>query len=379
MKLHRFGPTIALTMAASLTLAACGDDSPTDTAAEDTAAAQDTAVTEEAGSEDAAAALSGDLKASGASAQEAAMTAWIAGYQAIQPDVTVQYDSIGSGGGRENLIAGATDFAGSDAYLDQEESEAVKEVCGPGGAIHIPVYISPVAIPYNLPGVDGLQLSPDTLAKIMNQDITTWNDPAIAADNPDAELPEMDITVVHRSDDSGTTENFMEYLSAAAPDAWPHEADKAWPVPAEAAAQNTGVIGVVNSTEGTIGYADASVVTGQSAAIGVGEEFVEFSPEAAAKVVDASEPADTGVEGDLALDLARDTTASGAYPIVLVSYHIACTSYDDADRANLVKDFLTYVVSEDGQQAASEAAGSASISPELREKAVALIDTISAG
>jgi phosphate transport system substrate-binding protein len=363
-------------MTAGLVLSACGDDNPTASVEETTeAGSEDGASTEdEAGGE-----LTGDVRASGASSQEAAMTAWIAGYQGVQPGVTVQYDSIGSGGGRENLIAGASDFVGSDAYLDEEERAAVVDSCGEGGALHIPVYISPVAVPYNLPGVDGLQLSPETLARIMNLEITTWDDPAIAEDNPDAELPDTEITVVHRSDDSGTTENFMEYLSAAAPDAWPHEADAAWPVPAEAAAQNTGVIGVINSTEGTIGYADASVVTGQSAAIGVGEEFVTFSPEAAAKVVEASEPADTGVEGDMALELARDTTESGAYPIVLVSYHIACSSYDDAERANLVKDFLSYVVSEDGQNAAAEAAGSAPISEGTREDALALIDTIQGG
>jgi phosphate transport system substrate-binding protein len=367
MKLHRSGPTVAIAMSASLALAACGNDNPT-------------AGLSDAGNAAEGEQLSGDVKASGASSQESAMTAWIAGYQGVQPGVTVQYDSIGSGGGRENLIAGAVDFAGSDAYLDEEEREAVKEVCGPGGAIHLPVYISPVAIPYNLEGVDTLNLRPDVLAKIFNQEITTWNDEAIVADNPDVELPDLDITVVNRSDDSGTTENFMEYLSAAAPDAWPYEADKAWPVSGgEAAAQTTGVVDVVTSTPGAIGYADASAVTGQAASIGVGEEFVQFSPDAAAKVVDASEPADTGVEGDLALDLARDTTASGAYPIVLVSYHIACSSYDDADRANAVKDFLTYVVSEEGQDEAAAAAGSAPISAQLREKATSLIGSIQGG
>lgn len=367
MKLHRPGPTVALATAATLLLAACGNDNPT-------AGLSSEAST--AGGDQ----LSGDVKASGASSQESAMTAWIAGYQGVQPGVTVQYDSIGSGGGRENLIAGATDFAGSDAYLDEEEREAVKEVCGPGGAIHLPVYISPVAIPYNLEGVETLNLSPDVLAKIFNQEITSWDDEAIAADNPDADLPAQDITVVNRSDDSGTTENFMEYLSEAAPESWPHEADKAWPVSGgEAAAQTTGVIDVVTSTPGAIGYADASAVTGQAAAIGVGDEFVEFSPEAAAKVVDASEPADTGVEGDLALDLARDTSASGAYPIVLVSYHVACSSYDDPERAAAVKDFLSYVVSEDGQAQAAAAAGSAPISDDLREQAVELIDTIQGG
>lgn len=379
MKLHRIGPTVAIAMAASLTLAACGDDSPTTSSNEGSGGGGEES---DGGSESADAggeALTGDLVASGASSQEAAMTAWIAGYQGVQPEVTVQYNSVGSGAGRENLIAGASDFVGSDAYLDEEERAAVVDSCGDGGALHVPVYISPVAVPYNLPGVDGLQLKPDTLAQIMNQDITTWDDPAIAEDNPDAELPDMEITVVHRSDDSGTTENFMEYLSAAAPDSWPHEADAAWPVSAEAAAQNTGVIQVINQNEGTIGYADASVVTGQAAAVGVGDEFVEFSPEAAARVVDASEPADTGLDGDMALELARDTTESGAYPIVLVSYHIACTSYDDAERANLVKDFLSYVVSEEGQSTASEAAGSAPISETTRENALSLIDTIQGG
>lgn len=306
------------------------------------------------------------------------MTAWIAGYQKVQPGVTVQYDSIGSGGGRENLIAGATDFAGSDAYLDEEERQAVTEVCGPQGAIHLPVYISPVAIPYNLEGVDRLNLRPEVLAQIFDQQITSWDDPAIVADNPDADLPALDITVVNRSDDSGTTENFTEYLHEVAPEAWPHEPGKSWPVSGgEAAAQTTGVVDVVTRTPGAIGYADASAVTGQAAAIGVGDEFVEFSPEAAAKVVDASEPADTGVEGDLALELARDTTESGAYPIVLVSYHIACSAYDDPERAAAVKDFLSYVVSEEGQDVAARAAGSAPISADLREQALSLVDTIS--
>jgi phosphate transport system substrate-binding protein len=227
--------------------------------------------------------------------------------------------------------------------------------------------------------VDDLQLRPDTLARILDLQITRWDDPQIAEDNPGVELPSTGITVVHRSDDSGTTENFLEYLAVAAPDAWPHPVDKAWPVPAESASQNTGVIQVVEATEGAIGYADASVVTGDSVAIGVGEEFVEFSPEAAAKVVDASEPVDTGVEGDLALHLARDTTASGAYPIVLVSYHVACTSYERGSRAELVRDFLHYVVSEEGQEAAADAAGSSPISESLRERADALIDTIEGG
>ncbi len=309
------------------------------------------------------------------------MTAWIAGYEGVASDVRVLYDSVGSGAGRENLVAGAVNFAGSDAALDEEERAKVTKVCGEGGAMNLPVYISPIAVPYNLEGVDNLQLKPGTLAKIFNQKITTWNDPAIAADNPDATLPDTKITVVNRSDESGTTENFTEYLHDVVSQDWPHEADKAWPVGGgESAAQTTGVIEVVRSTDGAIGYADASAVGALSTvAIGVGEEYVKYSPEAAAKVVDASEPADTGVAGDLALELKRDTSESGAYPIVLVSYHIVCSSYDDANTANMVKDFVGYVISEDGQQVAAGAAGSAPISDSLREKAEASLDMIKGG
>ncbi len=369
MKLNRIGTTAAVAVMASLALTACGNDNPT-------GAASSTDASSGSGGS-----LSGTLKGSGSSAQESAMTAWIAGYQGKQPDVTVQYDSIGSGGGRENLIAGAVDFAGSDAALDDEERQAVTKTCGPDGAMNIPVYISPVAIPFNVEGVDELNLKPDTLAQIFDQKITNWNDPKIKADNPDANLPDLKITAVNRSDESGTTENFMEYLSAAAPDSWSYEADKAWPVEGgEAAAQTTGVIEVVGSTNGAIGYADASAVgTLKSAKIGVGDEFVAFSPEAAAKVVDASELSPSDVNGDLALDLARDTTASGAYPIVLVSYHIVCHTYADQAKADLVKDFVGYVVSEEGQQAAAEAAGSAPISADLRAKAEQSLEQVKAG
>ncbi|WP_238146618.1 phosphate ABC transporter substrate-binding protein PstS [Ornithinimicrobium murale] len=348
MKLHRLASTVVIAMV-SLTLTACSDSS-------------------------------NNLVGAGASSQASATTAWIAGYRDLHPDVTVRYDAVGSGAGRGQLITGAVDFAGSDAALDEEEREDVKEVCGPGGAMNLPLYISPIAIPYNLPGVDKLNLRPEVLAGIFNQDITTWNDAAIAADNPDADLPNTPITVVNRSDDSGTTENFMEYLATAAPQAWPHEPDAAWPVPGgEAAVQAHGVIQVITGTEGSIGYSDASSVTGQSAAIGVGDEFVGFSPEAAAAVVDASELIDTGIEGDLALELARDTTDSGAYPIVLVTYHIVCSSYEDPQRADLIKDYIGYIASEEGQRAAADAAGSAPISEKLRQQVMNSLELIQGG
>lgn len=306
------------------------------------------------------------------------MVAWAAGYAALQPDVTVNYDSIGSGGGRTNLLDGATVLAGSDSYLEPDEIEASFQTCGEGGALNLPVYISPIAVAFNLAGVDELNLSPETLAKIFTREITSWDDPAIAQDNPDVDLPATTITAVNRADDSGTTQNFAEYLAAVAPEVWTFEPTNTWPVHGgEAAPQTSGVISVVQSTDGTIGYADASAVGRLATArIGVGDEFVAYSPEAAAKVVDASERADTGVEGDLAIELDRDTTESGAYPIVLISYQIICTGYDDANTVDLVTDFVSFVASEEGQAQAAEAAGAAPISAALRERITASLELV---
>ncbi len=356
---------LSTTLAGTLTLAACGASNEDGAAAGGSTGGSSTQ-------------LSGALVGAGASSQQAAMQGWTAGYSAVQSGVTVDYDPVGSGGGREQFLDGGTDFAGSDAALDEEELAAAEERCGTAGVFELPNYIAPIAVVYNLEGVDELNLSPATLAGIFDQQITTWNDPAIAADNPGATLPDQAITPVNRSDESGTTENFTEYLVATAADAWPHEASGDWPVPGGEAAQGTsGVVGAVTAGNGTIGYADLSQAGNLGvASIGVGGKFVAPTPEAAAAVVENSEPVAGRGEHDFAIELNRDTSGSGEYPIVLVSYHIGCIEYDDQEKADLVKDFMGYVISEEGQQAAAEAAGSAPISDGLRDQAQGALDAI---
>ncbi len=315
--------------------------------------------------------LSGSIAGAGASSQEAAQSAWIAGFQMNNPDVTVSYDPVGSGGGREQFVAGGTLFGGTDAALEDEELMGAQERCGgPDKLIEAPVYVSPIAIAYQLEGVEDLQLSAKTLAGIFKQDITNWDDPAIAKDNPDADLPDTRITPVNRSDESGTTENFVDYMAQVVPDVWTFEVSGDWPVKGGEAAQGTsGVVDAIGAGDGTIGYADASQVGELSVAtIEVGEEFVEPSPEAAAKILEASEETDDPGQYVFTFDLARDTTESGTYPIVLVSYLMSCTQYDASDKAEIVKGFEEYIISEEGQQAAAEAAGSAPITSSLRQK-----------
>jgi phosphate transport system substrate-binding protein len=179
---------VAMALAGSLALAACGASNESDSGSGSSDAGSSTEQ------------LSGTLNGAGSSAQQAAMQGWTAGFSKEQPDVTVNYDPVGSGGGREQFLAGGVDFAGSDSALSDDELKKATDRCKTGGVFELPNYISAIAVVYNLPGVDKLNLSPDTIAKIFSGSITTWDDPAIKADNPDAQLPSTAITPVHRGD-----------------------------------------------------------------------------------------------------------------------------------------------------------------------------------
>jgi len=325
--------------------------------------------------------LSGQLSGGGASSQEAAQNAWRAGFQDANPGVQVNYDPIGSGGGREQFIGGGYPFAGTDSYLSEEdgEVEGATERCG-GDYVEVPNYVSPIAVVYNLDGVEDLQLSPETLAQIFAGKITKWNDPAIAKDNPDANLPGARIVPVHRADDSGTTENFTDYLHQAAPKDWTAEPEGLWPVKGGEAAQGTsGLIDAVDTGSGTIGYADASQAGDLGVAkIKVGDEYVAPTADAAAKVLEVSPRVEGRAPVDMAFDLDRTTTESGAYPVVLASYLIACETYEDQKTADLVKGYLSYIISDEGQQTAAKNAGAAPLAPSLQKEATSIVEKISA-
>ncbi|WP_127126893.1 phosphate ABC transporter substrate-binding protein PstS [Georgenia sp. SYP-B2076] len=365
---------VATISALAITLAACSSSSDDGASAAGSSAGGETA-----------AALSGTLPGAGATSQEKAMNGWMAGFTEANPDVQVSYDPTGSGTGREMFLNGSALFVGSDAALKPEEVTAAKERCFGGEALELPLYISPIAVSYNLPGLDAehINLDPATLAKIFAGEIKTWNDPAIAATNEGVELPDTAIIPINRSDSSGTTENFTEYLDAASGGAWTHGAVEDWPVQGTQSGNGTsGVVSTLEGAEGGIAYLDASQVPDGfgTVAVKVGEEFVPFSAEAAAAVVDASPATEDATDLRLTIDLARDTQESGTYPIVLVSYSIACSTYDsDQDAAN-VKALLSYIASPEGQERAADpsVAGSAPISDTLRGQVDAAIEKISA-
>ncbi len=357
----------------ALLLSACGSD-----AAVTSAAAPDQTSVSSAAAETLAAA---NLAGAGASAQESAQEAWKAEFMNQHPQVKISYDPVGSGGGRKQFLTGATSFAGTDSAMKAEEPTESQTVCGPGGAYDLPLYISPFVVVFNLDGVDELNMKPATIAKVFLGQITNWNDPEIVADNPDATLPDLAITPVHRSDESGTTANFTDYLSATAGDVWTHEPSGTWPVDGGQSDQGTsGVIRTVESGDGAVGYADASRVGSLgTVAVQVGSEFVPFSPEGAALVVDASPLAADRSEHDYAINLDRTTTESGAYPLVLISYVLVCSEYSDEAVGAATVEYVRFIASEEGQDLAASAAGSAPISDTLRANVMAALDSIKVG
>ena len=333
--------------------------------------------------------LEGTLDGSGASSMGSGQEAWVAGFQQLNPGVTVNYNPTGSGTGRDQFEQGLTFFTGSDSALKQEEIDTPHPNCSPadGPMFEFPIWISPIAIIFNLDGIDSLNMTPDTVAQIFTGEITNWSDAAIADQNAGVELPDLAITAVHRSDESGTTANFTDYMSKASPDYWLVGGEnagsfEAWPAEewgGEGAPQTSGVVDAVTNGTGTIGYADASRAGSLGVvSVKVGAEYVPYSAEAAAKIVDASPAANPGERGenDLAIELDRATEASGTYPIVLVSYLIGCNDYQDDSVVELVKGYVSYVMSEEGQLAAQANAGNAPVSAATRAAAEAILATI---
>ncbi|PKV07060.1 phosphate ABC transporter substrate-binding protein [Bifidobacterium pseudolongum subsp. globosum] len=353
-------------------LAACGDN---------TAAPESTSATK-----DGVASLTGEYAGAGASSQQTAVEAWIEGFRSQAPNATVAYNPSGSGAGVSTFLTGSTVWAGSDKALSAEEIEQSKSVCASGTAFDVPVYVSPIAVAFNLDGIStaGKHVNMDaaTIAKVFNGEITRWNDPAITEQNPGLDLPNLTITVVHRSDKSGTTLNFVSYLKDVAPSAWPHDLSENWPNEVGQGAKGTsGVVSTIKQANGTIGYADFSQVGDLgTVAVKVGDDYTPISADAASKVI-ADSPVDTSVDGDnrIVIDINHKTVATGAYPIVLVSYDIVCPAYKESNDATFAKAWLTYVTSAEGQKAAQDAAGTAPLPSNLTGKITASIDQIKVG
>lgn len=365
MKITRSGRAASVALVAALALTACGSDNnsgSSSSAGGDSSSSSSAAGSSSSGGGGSTADECGttSITAEGSTAQGNAIDQVISDYKDKCSSATVTYNGTGSGAGIKQFIAKQVNFAGSDSALKTEakdgkveQTEADKACASP--AWNLPMVTGPIAISYNLPGVDKLVLTPALLADIFNGKITKWNDAAIAAVNKDASLPATDIKPFFRSDESGTTENFTKYLAASAKDKWTAEPAKKWTGKGEGKAKTAGVASAVKSTEGGIGYVEWGAAKDNKlsyAQIDNGAGAVELTGESAGKAVAAAKISGSG--NDLKLKLDYATKTAGAYPIILVTYEIVCSKYPDAKVGTSVKSFLNFFASDEEQKAIEE-------------------------
>lgn len=294
-----------------------------------------------AGSQDSA-----TLSGAGATFPATLVQEWIKYYAVLAPGVTVNYQPIGSGAGIQQLTAGTVDFAGSDVPLKASEVAATG---GPGAVVQIPWTAGGVAVEYNLAGVRNLRLTPEVLAGVFAGRIDRWNDPAIKALNPNASLPSTGIQVVHRSDGSGTTQVFTDYLKAVAPDIWTFPSGKDWPAgtAGTGAKGSDGVTAAVKQSPGAIGYAEPSFP--KQAGLGVATlrnaagRFVAPTASAVSAALAASTTKPDGT-----LDLNYTPADPEAYPISTASYLMFYAEMSDAAKDTALRHFVTWALT-DGQ------------------------------
>ncbi|MDP9091581.1 MAG: phosphate ABC transporter substrate-binding protein PstS [Actinomycetota bacterium] len=374
MKLYRAG-VIAGLIAGAVVLAACSSSKSSNTA---TSGATTGATPASTG---APTCSSGKLNAQGSTAQTNAINAWIRAYQTACPGATINYNPTGSGAGVTGFIANQNDFVGSDSALSPSKGEYAKAQTRCGSApMDLPMVVGPIAIAYKLAGVDKLILNGSVTAQIFLGKITKWNDSAIAALNPGVTLPATTISVIFRSDSSGTTQNFENYLKATAPAVFTSTPDKDSSkagFAGQGKAKSQGVSAAIASTEGAIGYDEFSfaVASGlQTAQIDNGGGPVTLSKDSASAAALAAKVASSG-PGDLSLKINYAEKTPGAYPIILVTYEIVCTKYSSSTTGSFVKNFLTYTAT--GGQAALPGLGYAPLPPALQSQVESSIATIS--
>ncbi|MFD8483900.1 phosphate ABC transporter substrate-binding protein PstS [Kitasatospora sp. NPDC059673] len=320
----------------------------------------------------------GQLLAAGSTAQTPAIEVWKAAYSGACSSTSLTYSGGGSGAGVTQFNQGKIAFAGSDGALKATEIEASKAVCTGGQGIDLPMVGGLISIVFNVEGVDKLTLDAPTLAKIFDSQITKWNAPEIAALNPGVNLPAADIQAIHRSEDSGTTQNLTAYLAKAGGGNWKYPAAKSWSGQGgQSANGSAGVVAQVKQAKNSISYVELSYAQTNklnSAAIATGaSKPVEATAANAATTLANAKI--TGTGADMALDIDYATKAEGAYPLTLVTYEIVCDKGNKADTLPALKSFLNYTVSDAGQQAIG-AVGYVPLPKELAGKVKTQIDAL---
>jgi phosphate transport system substrate-binding protein len=318
------------------------------------------------------------LKAEGSSAQLNAIALFNQAWGQLCPGKKVSYSTSGSGSGREQFIAGHVDFGGADSPLVSEQIAPAAKRCNGNPAWDLPLVFGPVALIYNLPGVQTLILNGDALAKIFNGAVSTWNDPTLASLNRGSPLPDSRIMPIYRAEPSGTTDNLQKYLTVAAPQSWTQGVGTKFQGGVGQGAMNSaGVVQAVRATPGAIGYVEKGFADQAGvpyAQIDTGNGAIPLTNDTARNGVNAAKFAAGGNDLVLDLDSIYGTHEPGTYPFVLATYEIVCSNGYDADTAAAVKSFLT-VAADDGQSGLSSS-GYVPLPDKVRERLVTAINAM---
>ncbi len=359
----------ALALASTMFVAACGGGAATTAPA-----------TQAPGGGSADAPMPGSasltLQGAGATFPDPLYQVWFQDFTDAHSNIQFDYQSIGSGGGIKAITEQTVDFGASDAAMKDEEIAAL-----PAGVtlLHVPTALGAVVVIYNVSGVTDLNLDADAIAGIFLGTITKWNDPAIAALNPGATLPDLAVTVVHRSDGSGTTNAFTTYLDTVSPD-WSSKVGKgkevAWPV-GIGAQGNDGVATGVKQTDGTVGYVELNYAaqTGLTSA-NVKNADGDFVAGSTAGVTAAAEAAAADFPADFRQAPIINGPGADTYPIASYTYLLIPVDWKDADKAQAMVAF-TYWALTDGQ-AEENALGYAPLPTPIQEMAIAELHKITA-
>ena len=349
----RSARVLAAVLAVSLLAAACGGDSD-----------------DQSGGGTSEPQLSATLNGSGATFPQPFYEAVIAEFKKKQPDVTVNYGGGGSGKGRQELQDQVVDYAGSDGTVKPEDVAKYKG----GEFLYVPTVAAPITVSYNVPDVPSLKLDAPVIAKIFQRDIKQWDAAEIKALNPEAKLPAAPIIVAHRSDGSGTTENFTKYLVAAAPGVWKLGSGSTvpWPADEQAGNGNSGVAQIVKSNVGAIGYVDLSDARESQLRMATVKnksgQLVQPTPEGASAALEGAE-----LKPDLTYN-PLDAAGAQAYPITAPTWILVYKNQRDKAKGEAVKAFLRFLLT-DGQKQAVPI-DYAELPPPIRDKALAQLDNI---
>jgi phosphate transport system substrate-binding protein len=313
---------------------------------------------------------SGTLNASGSTLQLVYEQSAIQAFKSIQPSITVNYGGGGSGKGRTDLASNVVQFAGSDSPISSDDLHLFNGKT----VLYFPILISPITVSYNLSGVKNLKLDAPVIADIFQAKITKWNDPKIAAQNPGVKLPSTAITIAHRSDSSGTTQNFSEFLVEGAPGVWKLGSDSTidWPANSQGGSGNSGVAQIIKQTPGAVGYVDfadakASQLTYASIKNKDGS-YIAPSVQAAS---------DAAGNAELKPDLTFSAIwAPGAtsYPITAQSWVLLYQKQSSSNITKMLKEYVGYLVG-DGQKLLP-GLGYATLPSSIDQKAKAQISKI---